>query len=57
MVFGFQAVRLIFDDDTQSYAALNPLEVGQAAAKAVGDIAPDFLTLDEGVFFRVHDSQ
>lgn len=57
VVFGFQAVRLIFDDDTQTYAALNPLEAGQAAAKAIGDVTPDFLTLDEGVFFRVHDSQ
>ena len=57
VVFGFQAVRLIFDDDTQTYAALNSLEAGKAAAKAVGDIAPDFLTLDDGIFFRVHDPQ
>ncbi|WNM59727.1 gasdermin [Candidatus Nitrospira allomarina] len=55
VVFGFQAVQLIYNDATKTYTAINPLDSGQMAAKDAGSIAPNYLSLDEGVFFRVHD--
>ncbi len=56
IVFGFQAVRLIYDDATQSYTAVDPLDAGRMAARELGRIEPDYLTLDEGVFFRMQDA-
>ena len=56
VVFGFQAVRLIYDDATQSYTAVDPLDAGKMAARELGQIEPDYLELEEGVFFRVNDA-
>lgn len=55
IVFGFQAVKLIYDDQTQTYTTVDPLDAGKMAAKDVGKIEPTFLSLDEGVFFRLED--
>jgi len=56
VVFGFQAVQLMYDDQSLTYTAVNILQPGAAAARAAGVIKPAFLTLDEGVFFRLHES-
>ncbi len=55
VVFGFQAVRLFYDDKTRAYTAVDPLDAGKMAARNVGEIEPEKLTLDEGVFFRMSD--
>lgn len=57
VVFGFQAVRLFFDDvgGRPSFTAMDPLQAGAAAARAAGTIKPTLLTLDEGAFFRLVD--
>ncbi len=55
VVFGFQAVQLIYDEKDQSYTTVNPLDAGKMAAKAVGEVRPNYLTLDQGAFFRIND--
>jgi len=54
VVFGFQAVQLFFDRITGSYSAFEPLPAGAAAAKEL--IEPNYLTLDEGIFFQIDKS-
>jgi hypothetical protein len=55
VVFGFQAVQLIYDEKSQSYSTVDPLDPGKMAAKAIGEIRPNYLELDQGVFFRIND--
>lgn len=54
VIFGFQAVRLFFDEinGRPTFSAMDPLEAGAAAARSAGKISPTLLRLDEGAFFR-----
>jgi len=53
VVFGFQAVQLFFDPESGAYSSFEPMPAGSAAAKTL--IEPNYLTLDEGVFFRIDE--
>lgn len=55
VVFGFQAVRLFFDEinGRPTFSAMNTLEPGAAAARSAGRVKPTLLRLDEGAFFRL----
>ena len=58
-IFGFQAVRLFFDqiNGHPTFSAVDPLEAGSVAAKAAGKVNPTLLRLDEGAFFRFQAEQ
>ena len=52
VVFGFQAVRLFYDNNGV-YTTVDPLNAGEMAAREVGTIQPTRLSLDQGAFFRL----
>ncbi len=64
VVFGFQAVRLFYDQNGV-YTTVDPLDAGKMGARAVGkmgaravrNIQPTLLELDQGAFFRLADAE
>lgn len=55
VVFGFQAVQLIYDGEACRYTTFDPVDAGKMAAGLGGERRAVFLRLEGGAFFNLRD--